>query len=87
MTFVKNPPPKAAVSLLEPEDKGLSDFIVPGLLGVLGAAILYKTFSDKDEKKKKKESTPEASDDEVKFSKNYTSYTVGKDWEATVLEP
>lgn len=80
-----NPQPKPG-SLLEPEDRGISDFILPGILGVAGAALIYKSFSKK-EKKGSAKSAPTASDNEIKFSKGFSTYTVGKDWESMTLEP
>ena len=70
---------------MEPEEKGIGDYVVPGLLGVAGAALLYKSMSGK--KKSKAAAKPEAKDNEVKFSKTYAAYDVGDDWVEMTLEP
>lgn len=81
----ENPPASKSSPLLEPEEKGLGDYLVPGLLGVAGAALLYSSMS---KKKKSSESTkPEADRNEVKFSKTYDSFDVGDDWIEMTLEP
>ncbi len=71
--------------LLEPEEKGVGDYVVPGLIGVAGAALLYRSYSKKKKGKSKKK--PDAESNEVKFSKNLSTYSVGKDWKDLVLEP
>ena len=82
-----NPDPEASESaFIQPAEKTAADFIVPGLLGAAGAALLYVSFSKKKTKKKTAKK-PSAEASEVKFSKSFTSYTVGKDWEDTVLDP
>ncbi len=79
-----NPAPSES-PLLEPEKKGVGDFVVPGLIGLAGAALLYKSFSKKKDKKVAKK--PVAEVGEVKFSKNFATYSVGKDWKEMVLDP
>ena len=71
-------------ALLEPEERGMNDLIVPGILGLVGAALIYNSVTSKKSKSAVK---PEASDNEVKFSKSYSAYAVGDDWKETVLEP
>lgn len=89
MSEENNPttPNSSGPSLLEPEERGLSDFIVPGLLGVAGAALLWKFSSKKKVNESKKVTKPDVLDNEIKFSSNYSTYSVGKLWETAVLEP
>jgi len=86
-TPAQNPPPPKSSPLLEPEEKGIGDYLIPGLLGVAGAALLYKSMSKKKSSNGGSSSKVEASDNEVKFSKGYSNYAVGKDWEEMTLEP
>ena len=69
--------------LLEPENRGMSRWLLPGALAIGGAALIYKTMS----KKKNGKKSPKASSEEVRFGKNYGTYTIGEDWVETVLEP
>src|SRR5690606_20413891 len=78
---------QSASLLLEPKEKSVSDFILPGILGVAGAAILYASFRKKDTKAKLTESKTEVSDNEIKFSSKYSTFSVGKDWVQLTLEP
>lgn len=81
----QNPSDEKTPMLLEPEEKGMGDLLIPGLIGVAGAALIYTSLS----KKKKKNGTakPAAADNEVKFSKGYTTYAVGSDWQELTFEP
>lgn len=74
------------VQLLEPKEKDISDFIIPGLIGLAGAAIIYKSLSKKKDNDEKAPA-PEAKNDDIVFSSDYSSYSIGKDWESLVLEP
>ena len=76
-----NPAPESA--LLQPEERGMGDLLVPGLLGIGVAALIYKSTT----KTSKSTAKPDADDSEVKFSKNYSAYAVGDDGKETVLEP
>lgn len=78
------PTPNPTTPFLEPEEKGLSKFLLPGALAVGGAALLYKAFKSK---KKNGSKAPKATSEEVKFGKNYAKYTVGNEWVDTVLDP
>jgi len=80
-----NPAPPES-PLLEPEKKGMGGLIVPGLIGVAGAALLYSSISKKKDKKSAAKK-PVAEVGEVKFSKNFATYSIGKDWKEMVLEP
>lgn len=71
--------------LLQPDEKGMEDFLVPGLLGLAGAALLYKTFSSKGTSESV--GKPSAEANEVVFSKKYKTYAVGKSWVELTLEP
>lgn len=79
-----NPAP-AESQFLEPDKKGIEDMILPGLIGVAGAALIYTSLSKK--KKANGKSKPSAEDNEVKFSKSYAAYSVGKEWVELTLEP
>lgn len=84
----QNPsPPESDSPLLQAEDKGLGRLIVPGLLGVAGAALLYRSMTKN--KKSSESSTPTltAGAREVKFSKDFSKHTVGKDWKEIVFLP
>lgn len=81
-----NPAPARSEYLLEPEEKEPSDYLLPVALGVGGAALLYKAFWGKKDKKKAK-AAPEADRDQVSFSDDYSSYKVGGEWVGMVLEP
>lgn len=77
---------KSSNLLLEPEGRGLTDFVLPGILGLAGAALLYSSLKKKSPESKVPPLT-EVGDQEIKFSKNFKDYLVGKNWEAAVLEP
>jgi len=73
--------------LLRPEKKTASSFILPAALAVGGAALVYKATKKKEPKSSNSSSAPKAKDNEVVFSANYGSYTMGKDYKDLVLEP
>ena len=72
--------------LLEPKGLELSDVILPGILGLAGAALIYSSFK-KRPPEKKSQTLIDVEDQEIKFSKNFKDYLVGKNWEAAILEP
>jgi len=81
-----NPDSERSPMLLEAEGPSLSDYAVPAGLGLAGAALIY--FAWKGSKKNGNgKSKPKAEANEVVFSGDYKSYTVGDDWIEMTLEP
>jgi len=73
--------------LLQQEKKGPADLILPLALGAAGAAILYTTVGkSKSSKKSEGSSASPAAANEVVFSSNFGSYSMGRDYEQLVLE-
>ena len=71
--------------LLERADLDAGDYLVPGLIGVAGLALLFSVTRKRRARSAPKK--PDADDTGVQFSKSFAVYTVGKDWEELVLEP
>lgn len=70
--------------ILEPEKKTLSSFLLPAALAAGAAALIYTKAKKSD--KKSSGGSPSAGSNEVAFSSNYGSYTIGADYEQITLE-
>lgn len=73
--------------ILKPKKRGPEAFILPAALAVGGAALLFSSTNRSSKSSKKESSKSSLAANEISFSKNHGSYSMGKDYEELVLEP
>lgn len=73
--------------MLEAEGPNIADYAGPAALALGGAGLLFFAWRGSKKKKDKETKKPKAEANEVIFTDDYKSFSVGKDWVELTLEP